>query len=484
MILPSGPRPARGQLSALEVDHAKRLSLWEAVFFALMVGFGETWFVACAVRLGASPLQLGLTVGLPLAVGALGPAATLVLMTRVASRRRLVCLAALLQIAALVALAASDLAGRLGPELLIVLACLYQATALGGGTAWSSWFGDLVPQEGRGAYFARRNRRVQLAVLASVLVAGGALEGLQGGPVVAADQAGWGFRVVFLAAALFRCVSVALLLRSPEPLFRGLSTPRRTARFLRTDRGRGAGRMLAFGAAFQLVTYLASPYFTPFMLEELRFSYLELTLATITVIAAKILLLAQWGKAIDAHGARQVFVLCAMLAALVPVPWVFSGGLGLALVAQALSGSSWAGYELSYFSVLLGSTFRRTRPQTFAAQNALNGLAQLAGSLGGVLLLGVLGGDLRAVFAVSAVTRLGLALGATRWLPQPQPEVIGRRALLLRVVGFRAHGGLVHRVDLDAGGDPGDPDPSDQDPSGADPGDENGAATGARPAAE
>jgi MFS family permease len=435
------------------VARALRLSLIEALFFALMVGCGETYFVACAVRVGASPLQLGLTVGLPLALGAAGPILALWLLARHRRRRPLVATAAALQAGTLIALAAADVARSLDPTLLIALACLYQTCALAAGTAWSSWYGDLVPHEGRGRYFARRNRRVQIGTLVSVLGAGFLLQAIEGGPVVASAVAGWGFRTIFLLGALCRTVSAVLLWRSPEPPFAGLSSPERTLRFLRTGRGRGAWRLLGFGAFFQLTTYLASPYFTPFMLQELRFTYLELTLATATVIAFKILLLPKWGQVIDAHGARVVFTLCAVMAALVPVPWIFGHGLAMALFAQAFSGASWAGYELSYFSVMLASTYRRTRPQSFAAQNALNGSAQLLGGLAGAGLTSLAGGDFRMVFAISAGTRLLLAAAAPAWLPRIAPgEVIGRRALLFRVVGFRPHGGLIHRLVLPGSG--------------------------------
>ena len=55
--------------SSSMVDRALRMSIWEGVVWALMVGLGETYFIADAVRLGASPLELGLIVTLPLGAG-------------------------------------------------------------------------------------------------------------------------------------------------------------------------------------------------------------------------------------------------------------------------------------------------------------------------------------------------------------------------------------------------------------------------------
>jgi hypothetical protein len=46
---------------------------------------------------------------------------------------------------------------------------------LDAGTGWSSWFGDLVPEDGRGRYFAKRQRWVHLSTCLGLIVAGGAL---------------------------------------------------------------------------------------------------------------------------------------------------------------------------------------------------------------------------------------------------------------------------------------------------------------------
>jgi MFS family permease len=224
-------------------------------------------------------------------------------------------------------------------------------------------------------------------------------------------------------------------------------TPRRTALFLRTDRGGAAWRLLAFGAAVQLGTYVASPYFVPFMLGELRLTYLEYTLATLLVVVAKSIFLPAWGRVVDGHGARAVYPLAALLTAMIPIPFLLSHGLGLVLVGQLLSGMAWAGYELSFFSLMLESSYKRTRIPMVAAQNILNGTAQLGGGLLGALVLD-LSGSHRVVFGSSVGARMALSLLAPFLLIRLLGEARARprrSELLLRVIGFRAHGGLVHR---------------------------------------
>jgi MFS family permease len=440
-------------LPAADAHRAMRLSLVEGACWALMVGLGETYFPANAVRLGASPFELGLVVGLPLCLGAAGPMTALALLRRARRRRPLVATTATAQAAVLISLAVLDALDRLGPRLLIAHVCAYQMFGMGSATMWSSWYGDLVPAHERGRYFARRNLRVQLSTLFAALLAGALLQLLEPRASEAAAATttggdGLGFRTIFAVAAVARLASVALLLRSPEPTFRGISGAARTLAFLGTERGRGAARLLALGAMIQFSAYIASPYFTPFMLTDMKLSYLQFTVATVTVMSVKSLFLPRWGRAVDLHGPRATYALCASMVALVPVPWLLYGavpaGFAIAVAAQAYSGLSWAGYELSYFNVLLSSSYRRTRPQVFAAQNVFNGSAQLLGSLAGAALFGLMGRHFLLLFAASAAVRLSVAMLAPAWLPRAE-EGVGRRELLLRVVGVRPAGGLAHR---------------------------------------
>lgn len=422
-----------------------RLSLLEAPFFALMVGAGETYFVADAVRLGASVLELALTVALPLCAGAVGALTAILYLRRLRHRRAGVALGASVQAAVLAVLATSEALRLTDPVRLIAAACLYHMAGQFAGMLWSSWYGDLVPPEVRGRYFARRNRRTHITTFASLASAGLVLQALEPGSA-ALGRGGQGFACIFGFAAFCRLVSVALLLASSELPFRGLTGPRRTLHYLRTERGGRAGRLLMLGATLQIGVYIGAPYFTPFMLQELRFSYLELTLATACVVAAKFLLLPTWGHLIDARGARRIYPLALLLVALVPLPWIFAHGLLVVAFAQAFSGASWACYEITYFAVLLDATFKRTRPQTLAAQSVLNGTGQLLGSLLGASLFSMVGQDFRGLFVASTGVRLLVALVALPLVPDVARSAVEGSTLVLRTIGFRAHGGPVHRL--------------------------------------
>jgi len=431
-----------------------RLSVLDAMAYALMVGIGEAYFLADAIRLGASTFELGLLVGLPLCAGGIGPVLALRLLPLLRARRPFVAGAALGQAFLLGGLAVADLRGVLGPTSLIAIVVLYQVCGQAAGTTWSSWMGDLVPARIRGRFFARRTRAAHAATCLGLVVGGLALQRLEPGAALedgAGSIGGGGFALLFACAALCRTASAGFLLASSEPTFHGLPGRVRVLHYLRSARGTVAWRLLLLIAALHFVVYLASPYFGPFQLEELSFSYAEYMLASVAVVLAKIALLPAWGSAIDRHGARSLFVLAAVLVALIPLPWLWAGGLGWVLVAQAFSGFSWAGLDLAQFTLLLESSYRRTRLHVFAAQSVVNGSAQLLGGLTGAWLTGLLDGR-RALFGISLVARLAVALSFTRLLPEARMAgTVRTRDLLLRVIGLRPSGVAYRPAILDPG---------------------------------
>jgi len=158
-------------------------------------------------------------------------------------------------------------------------------------------------------------------------------------------------------------------------------------------------------------------------------------------VLLKAVMLPAWGHAVDRYGARAAYALAALLVAIVPLPWLFAHGIGLVIAAQCLSGFSWGGHEVAHFSLVLETTTTRLRPPLFAALNTLTGAAQLIGSLLGGLVFGLAGGEFRFVFAATMIARLMVAGSVPLLIHHVGDRApIGRRKLLLRIVGFRPSG--------------------------------------------
>jgi hypothetical protein len=430
---------------------ALRLATMEGLCYAVMVGLGETWFIPYAIERGASAGEAGMMLGVALGAGGVGSVVALRALAWARCRKPLVLAGCATQ--ALVLLCLPRVASVTS---VLALIAVYHVAAQLAGTSWAAWYGDVVPPRIRGRYFGRRTRAIHLVTFVSLLVGGLVLHRLSGAPLEGSDAVS-GFSVVFALAAAARLGSTLLLSFSPEPRFAGLPDLREVAGFLRSQRGAPVARLLLIAAAFQLSVYLASPFFTPYMITELGLGYLELTAATGAVVLLKVTTLPRWGHAIDRLGARPVFLAAALMVATIPLPWLWATGLGWALVAQALSGLSWAGYEVGVFSLLLHGARGRVRAPILAAHNLLVGLCQLAGALLGRLIVVDGGAGCRRAFAVSAIFRLALAVAAFRLLKGLAAEAgSSPTEVLLRVVGLRPQGGIAHRPVIGVGEDPDD----------------------------
>lgn len=449
--------PSKPRLATL------RLSVVEGALAAGMVGLGEFWFVADAVRMGAGPLQLALLVTLPQLIGALGALAMVRSLRHAHSRRSRVVAMVLGQALVLGGLAAMQLRGGASPWALVAVACAYHAFGQAAGNAWASWFGDLVPARIRGTYFGRRNRWGHAATFLGLVTGGLALQVLEPMAADANGAGGTGFALLYGTAAVLRLASAGLLVRSHEPEFHPPDRQDSVASVLRGPDGRAARGVVATGGLMLLAVCIGSPFFAPFMLDELRFSYTTYLFAQGVLVAHKVALLPLWGRLVDRKGARPVYLLAALLVSAIPLPWIWADGLLLVLVGQALSGTAWAAHEVGLLSLTLAAAPPRRRGLLLAAQSLSHGLAQFVGGLLGAALFMLRPDAFVPLFATTAAVRLLVALSARRLLapvdapPGPVPPA--------RVIGWLPHGGIVRRLvpglggpDLDEPTSPGEPE--------------------------
>jgi hypothetical protein len=341
------------------------------------------------------------------------------------------------QAVAVATMAVANLSATLEVEVLIALFTLYHACGQGAGTAWSSWYGDLVPRAERASHFAGRSRVIHLTTFLGLVAGGACIHQLEG------VRPGLGFGLALLVAAACRLAGAVLMWRAPEPPMGVIARGRDLGVFFRTRRGHSAITLLVGSAAFQVATYLSGPFYAPYMLSELDLGYLGYMAAVGAQVVVKYASMPAWGRLVDRHGPKVAYALGVLLAALVPLPWVWLDGQAGVLLAQAFSGLAWGGYEVGLFTVLLACSRRSMRPQLFAAQTFGNALGQCSGSLLGGHRVDVHG--YVDAFAASAVART--AVGVTMVALLSGWRLYFRRpvALLLRVVGYRPGPGLVHR---------------------------------------
>lgn len=435
-----------------QIEQSLRLSVYDACAFAVMMGVGELYLTAFAVSIGATAAEIGYLITAPLLVGSLLQLFSPAAIRRAGSRRRVVVWAAALQGA--IYLPFAYLARATGSAhvegsvwILIGLAIIYQSALLFLAPAWQSWMGDLLGQSSKGKYLGRRNL-TSGAVQFLVFLAAGVLLNIS-----AADGRGRTatFAVMFMLAFVARGVSVYFLNRQYEPPASVI--PKATSaipiRHFLFRPGEGNSAMLIFYlAAMNFSVFAAVPFFTPYMLRGMNFTYLQFTIVTAASMLAKFTMMPFWGRMCDRHGARKVLLSAGISVGFVPLLWCYLQSPVLLAIAELYGGASWAAFELSTFYFLLDTTSPERRPRLLSVYQAINGIATFSGMNFGALLTATgtfRGSHLLLPILVSGIARLAVTAGFWRVLREVRPvEPIRYDQLLLQALIWFPTTGLTY----------------------------------------
>lgn len=381
-----------------------RCSLIDGGSFAVMVGCGETYFAAFALALGLSQVSAGLVATLPLLAGSLLQLAAPHLLRRIGSYRRWIVCAVLCQAAVFVPLAIMALERRIPAALIFLFAAVYWGAGLATGPAWNTWIGTLVPIGIRARFFAWRTRLVQGGTLLGFVAAG---IGLQYG--AGRDATLLTFALLFLAAGTARFVSGMALARQSEPVPPGGTDRHVTLReFTRRIGRRADGRFLLYLMAIQAAVQFSGPFFTPYILKQLRLSYVDYMIVVASAFAAKMFSLPWLGHLAHRYGPRKLLLWGSVGILPLSALWLVSSNYWYIIGLQVAGGFAWAAYELAWFLLFFEMLPKEERTSVLTTFNFGHSLASVVGSLaGGAVLLAF--GEHReiylAIFAGSAVLR-------------------------------------------------------------------------------
>lgn len=400
----------------------------DAAAYSVMVGCGETYFPAFALAVGASPLVVGMTASIPLLVGASIQLASPLAISRVGGHRRWVILCTMIQAVSFVPMVWWALNGHAHAWQLLAATSLYWGAGMAAAGAWYTWMAGLIPGRLRATYFAKRNRMAQAAVLVAFVSAALLLQAED-----TRDKALVGFAILFAVAAIARLVSTSCLIATRErPAVRrgtGESKPplalfariRAGWRVLHTGQ---AGSLVAFLCCFTFGIQLAGPYFTPYMLKAVGFSYGQYLVVIAAGILVKALLLPSIGKLGSRIGPWRLLRYAGLSIVPLTLLWLPSSEVAWLVVVQLLAGACWAAYELSVGLLLFEVAGDKERGHIVGIYNLGIALATVAGAGCGGLILRWLGEDrsaYAAVFAASALARL-LAVPLLAWLRRTAPR--------------------------------------------------------------
>jgi MFS family permease len=375
----------------------------------VMVGIGETFLPAFVLALSGSQLACGLVTTIPLVAGAVLQLVSPYMVARWHSHRRWVVFCAAVQAAAFVPLAAAAVAGALPLVLVFAVVSLYWAAGLAGSGPWNAWMETLVPQQVRARYFAQRTRISQWGLSAGFVAGGVLLYGMAAGKSHLPT-----FAVLFVVAAASRVVSSCLLAAQHEPTPPSPSSHAAPLREMFRALAHGPhGGVLLYLLVAQGAVQIAGPYFNPYMLGHLEFSYGDYVVLICVAAVAKIVFLPGLGRRIERWGAYRVFWISAVAIAPLPAMWLVSNAFPYLVGVQVLTGLVWGANDLASLMLFFKTIPREKRVGVLTVFNLANAAATAAGSLVGGGLLAALGasrGAYLTLFALSTVARAAALL--------------------------------------------------------------------------
>ncbi len=223
------------------------------------------------------------------------------------------------------------------------------------GVTWNAWIQEWVPARLRGKYFGRRNRILQISLLAFLLGTGWVLARW--------DYAVRACQAVILGAALLRAFSIYWQWISPTRPHRPIVPSRLslTEQIGVLRRSTSLLWFIAFGAVWSFAANCFGPFYHVFLFEQMQFSAWDVGILSTVSALGGALALPGWGRLLDRFGNRPVMV-CSLLAwqvsnllwclltphnhPIIYLIWALGGMTSMGAIASS-------GFVLGQFTILL-----------------------------------------------------------------------------------------------------------------------------------
>lgn len=392
----------------------------EGACAAVMQGSGETYLSAFALLLHSTSFQIGLLAAVPPIVGTAAQLLSVKVLDRMQARKPLILIGAASQaIAWLPLFLLPMLFPAYGAWLLLTGVILYFAMGHLTVPAWNSLVTDMIDDDRRGMYFAKRAKVVAVTSFAALSVAGLILHASE-----TWRNPAWGFAIIFVLAGVARLISTGYLTRLRElPV---ADVPKRESGvrdFLRSRRSMMFRRFLLFSGTFHVAAMMAGPFFVVYLLRDLHLTYLQYGLWLAAPILGQLISLQEWGRIADTFGNKKVLVMTGLIIPILPVLYIFSSNWLVLVAINFLSGLIWPGFSLSLGNYVFDAVQPGDRPKGVAIYNTVNALGAGVGAMLGswlatvapsqLLLFGLvlpLASNLPILFLASGIFRLVVSL--------------------------------------------------------------------------
>lgn len=419
------------------IKRSLRFSFLDGIFAAGMTGMTTDYITPYALALKATVSQIGLLSAIPNFISSLAQLGSADLTEKLKSRKKIINISVFLH--TLMGLPIILIPYFFKAEailfliLFITLFTGFNAVAV---PAWSSLMSDYIPYKMRGRYFGWRNKVLSVVVISSAFMAGFILHTFRNNVLR-------GFLIVFSTAFIFRFVSWCFLTRMYERPFKiNKAAYFSLFDFIKRARESNFAKFVIFVAGLNFCVNLAAPFFSVFMLRDLKFSYLTYTIVVTTVTIVNILVFDRWGRVADRVGNIKILKFTSLFIASLPLWWIINQNPVYLVLVQILAGFMWAGFNLCVGNFIYDAVTPQKRVRCIAYFNAFAGLALCLGALAGGYLVNVLpellGYKILSLFLISGLLRLAVVFLFSEKIKEVRSsEKMSSQDLFYSVVGLK-----------------------------------------------
>jgi hypothetical protein len=145
-------------------------------------------------------------------------------------------------------------------------------------------------------------------------------------------------------------------------------------------------KFVLYVSSITFATHLAAPYFSVYLLRDLRFSYLGYMSVHLAAVASGLVAFPIWGKHADVVGNAKILKITSLLIPLIPLLWLVSKRFVYLTGVEFFAGFVWGGFNLCTTNFIYDAVSPEKRVRCLGYFNLINGMAIFGGaSLGGFL---------------------------------------------------------------------------------------------------
>lgn len=395
---------------------SRNYSIKEGIFSTIKESVSGNYITPFAIAINSPNYMIGLLTSVPGLLGPMSEWKSSGLIGR-HSRKKIILRATFFEILTWIPLIAISLLYYYGiirgilPLMLLIFFSLYVITANAASPAWFSWIGDLVDENQRGRWFGKRTAIFGMVTIISTLSAAFLLDFLK-----TKNLTLFGFIALFFIALVSRIISRHYLSKHYEPVIK-IEKEHYFSFFTFVKKApyNNFGRFVIFKALISGAVAISGPFFVVYMLRDLHFNYLTMTLVQMSGTFFTLIFINWWGKFSDRYGNYQVFRITLILIVFSPISWVFSKSpVYLIFFPQLLSGVAWGGFNLAASNYIFDCVTPQKRGLALSYADLLNGIGVFIGGITGTVLVLILKINFinifLFIFIISGVCRLIIGL--------------------------------------------------------------------------